>query len=378
MEIYVYGVSEKGKKICEIIFCIGGEIKAFIDMRAAEIGAVHVGNVIVPCITVDQITNPSDEQKIVIIANKSFLKSSYSLLEYGFKNVHCLFDMNDKKNYFLPNPKYFCDFNLAKPFNEYDSPYPELDKIRDDKDRIYDIKKDILDVNFRIDNQINLLCEMAKIEEPQWLFEDNTIHRYYYNNSWFGRDSAIGLYYMMRYYKPKHIVEIGSGFSTAAMLDVNEEYMNNSVCIRCIEPRIDRLNSVVKESDNIKIMECDLQEVSLSVFGQLKKNDILFIDSSHVCKPRSDVSMEIFEILPRLKSGVIIHFHDIFWPFEYPISWIEQGRVYNEIFVLRAFLMNNDAYDVLLMGNQIASLYDNRIPPKMNRCGCGSLWIRKK
>jgi len=68
-----------------------------------------------------------------------------------------------------------------------------------------------------------------------------------------------------------------------------------------------------------------VQEVSLSVFDQLDAQDILFIDSSHVAKIGSDLAIIFLRILPRLRRGVLVHFHDIFYPFSYPVSWIRDG-----------------------------------------------------
>lgn len=65
----------------------------------------------------------------------------------------------------------------------------------------------------------------------------------------------------------------------------------------------------------------------------------------------SDVNFEVFEILPRLKSGVIVHFHDICFPFEYPASWLDQGIFWNEAYLLRAFLMYNRDFSVLMYNN---------------------------
>ncbi len=79
--------------------------------------------------------------------------------------------------------------------------------------------------------------------------------------------------------------------------------------------------------------------------------DVLFIDSSHVSKMGSDVNHILFNVLPLLKSGVFIHFHDMFYPFIYPKSWTEQGRFWNETFLLRAFLQNNKDFTIQFWGN---------------------------
>lgn len=85
---------------------------------------------------------------------------------------------------------------------------------------------------------------------------------------WFGRDDARVLYAILKHFKPKNIIEIGSGFSTALMLDVNEklEYCMN---ITCIEPRPARLKSLLRQNDHVNILEQDVQEISLDTFASI-------------------------------------------------------------------------------------------------------------
>lgn len=106
----------------------------------------------------------------------------------------------------------------------------------------------------------------------------------------------------------------------------------------------------------------------------LEENDILFIDSSHVSKIGSDVNHIFFEILPRLKRGVYIHFHDIFYPFIYPKEWVYTGILFSEMYILRAFLMNNKEYSIQLFGDMLSQKHSE----KLRGCGEGSLWIRKE
>jgi hypothetical protein len=119
----------------------------------------------------------------------------------------------------------------------------------------------------------------------------------------------------LRYFKPKQIIEVGSGFSSALMLDVND--------IDFIDPYPHRLYSLLKEADAERhnVIADKVQNIDIGVFQKLKENDILFIDSSHVSKIGSDVNFLMFEVLPNIQSGVLIHFHDIFYNFEYPEYW---------------------------------------------------------
>ena len=96
-----------------------------------------------------------------------------------------------------------------------------------------------------------------------------------------------------------------------------------------------------------------VQNVKLIEFEKLEPNDLLFIDSSHISKIGSDLNYLLFEVLPSLKPGVIIHFHDILYPFEYPYEWIEKGIYWNEAYLLKAFLMHNKNYEILLFNDTV-------------------------
>lgn len=165
----------------------------------------------------------------------------------------------------------------------------------------------------------------------------------------FSLPDALMLHSMIREYKPRHIVEIGSGYSTFVMLDTIEFFMEDDCSIICIEPYPDRLFSRLRKGDRerITIYEQFVQKVSLELFQKLDAGDILFIDSSHVAKMGGDVLWEYFYILPCLKPGVLIHIHDMFYPFMYPLDWMREGRAYNEAFIVRALLMNSREYQVL-------------------------------
>ena len=186
---------------------------------------------------------------------------------------------------------------------------------------------------------------------------------------------------MIRHFKPKQIIEIGSGHTSALMLDTNERFMDQKMELTFIEPYPDRLHSLLKQEDHSQctIFEKPAQAVPASFFEKLQENDILFIDSSHVTKIGSDVNHIFFDILPSLKPGVIIHFHDIYWPFEYPLSWIEQGRAWNEAYLLRAFLQYNDNFEIIHFGQFFKSCFPEFYETTMGVSGGGgSIWIRKK
>lgn len=283
-----------------------------------------------------------------------------------------------KEHYYSPFIKDDTDYESAYPFNHYESPYPDLRDIHEKEAEIFDVPDvKVLDIDFNLQRQLELIECMTAIDLLEWSLQPNPKYRYYYENNWFRQGSANILYYMMRILKPSRIIEVGSGFSTAVMLDTNNACFQNQITINCIEPNAQRLKSLLRKEDNIKIQECYLQDIPLTFFEQLQENDILFIDSSHVSKIHSDVNYYLFEIFPRLNKGVYIHFHDMFYPFEYPKSWIFEGRAYNEMYLLRAFLMNNSKFSIQFFGEMLMKKHPDKLCDKFKIID-GSLWIRKE
>jgi len=238
-------------------------------------------------------------------------------------------------------------------------------------------------VNLNTDQQFMLLDnfkELYKTIPFSDYKQDN--FRFFYKNPAYSYMDSILLHCFIRYLQPKHIIEVGSGYSSCVILDTNEFFFKDSINCTFIEPYPQLLYSLIKPNDSSKIEVIDkcLQNIDIPVFDKLKRGDILFIDSTHVSKVGSDVNKLIFEILPRLNEGVFIHFHDIFYPFEYPLKWIEEGRAWNENYLLRAFLQYNNNFKVRLFSNQIVSLHYSWLSENMPDClknPGGSIWLEK-
>ena len=205
--------------------------------------------------------------------------------------------------------------------------------------------------------------------------------RYYSNNDQYAEGDAFTYTGILHQLKSKRIVEIGSGYSKAVVLDWMEgKGYDQKIDVTVIEPYPDRLHSLIFEDDNFTLIQKKVQEVDIDVFMTLQKNDVLFIDSSHVGKSGSDVLYELFKILPALKSGVWIHFHDCFWPFEYPEAWVKSdNRSWNELHFLRAFLTYNRAFEIKFFNHYLALNSDEwlkKMPTEVKNPG-GALWIMK-
>ncbi|NJR65857.1 MAG: class I SAM-dependent methyltransferase, partial [Leptolyngbyaceae cyanobacterium CRU_2_3] len=108
--------------------------------------------------------------------------------------------------------------------------------------------------------------------------------------------------------------------------------------------------------------------------------DILFIDSTHVAKTGSDVNYIFGEILPNLQTGVYIHIHDIFYPFEYLREWVLQGWAWNECYFLKAFLQYNQTFKIVLFNTFLEhrrpDWFRSHMPLCMKNLG-GSIWLKK-
>jgi predicted O-methyltransferase YrrM len=206
--------------------------------------------------------------------------------------------------------------------------------------------------------------------------------RYYLDNVSYGAYDAIMLYSMLREARPQRIIEVGSGFSSAAMLDLNERVLGGGVQFTFIDPDMARLRPLLREGDQgrVTLIEKRVQEVSLDVFTKLAANDVLFIDSSHVSKIGSDVNRLYFDVLPVLAPGVLIHIHDVAGDLDYPRDWLESGRAWNEQYLLRAFLMNNSAYRIELFTAWLSNQRHDFLRERMPLCargGGGQMWLRK-
>ncbi len=207
-------------------------------------------------------------------------------------------------------------------------------------------------------------------------------YQFYTQNSQYSWMDSRATFVLLRAWQPKRIIEVGSGFSSLLMADINRRFRNLECDITCIEP-YPRPFLKAGVPGITHLIEEKVQTVSLSTFDTLEAGDVLFIDSSHVSKTGSDVNYLLFEVLPRLKVGVKIHFHDIFFPHDYPKDWVlGEARSWNEQYVLRALLMYSTAFEVVY-GNLYAfhampDLVKQALAhPKGYAYGGSSLWIER-
>lgn len=247
-------------------------------------------------------------------------------------------------------------------------------------------KRDLPGIDWNVDEQLKILRAFHYNQELACLPIDPTNRlEYYYHNGWFESGDAEYLYSFIRHVKPARLIEIGSGYSTLMTLEAvkkNQAERPGYEChITCIEP----YQNPWLERLGIEVRRKRVEEVGGELFKTLKRNDILFVDSSHVIKPNGDVLYEILNILPGMAPGSFIHFHDIFSPQDYPRRiHADELRFFNEQYLLEAFLSFNAQFRILGALNFLKLRFPEEIVlrfpilgEEMSRQTPGSFWITR-
>lgn len=210
--------------------------------------------------------------------------------------------------------------------------------------------------DYRLGEQIQRLHKEILPFAAEWMFPDHETaskYEFHFNNGFFERVDAEVAYSLVRRYKPKRLIEVGSGNTTlllaAAMhRNASEGFAGEFTAIEPSPPAY--LNSGLPGLT--QLMRMRVQEAPFELFRRLAGNDILFIDSSHVVSIDSDVLYECLHILPELAPGVIVHFHDIFAPLDYPEKFVRLNLCFwGEQYLLEAFLSFNFSFKVIWSGS---------------------------
>jgi hypothetical protein len=197
-------------------------------------------------------------------------------------------------------------------------------------------------------------------------------------NGQFDGTDALAAYCMIRHFRPGTIIEVGSGYSS--LISAKAAAANGESAPICIEPFPPDflLHSVAGR----RLIQKKVQDVAIDFFSQLRSGDILFIDSSHTVRIGGDVNWLLLEVVPRLVPGVIVHLHDVFFPFDYPRQWVVgELRFWGEQYLLQAFLAFNSDFEILLCNNYLAYRYLDHFKatfPSSPWWGGGSFWMRRK
>ena len=286
-------------------------------------------------------------------------------------------------------PKYFRQLEEKgihlTPVHFY-SPIPDTRTLGDD---IWTNASAMVGVDMNAEVQLDLL-EHFKTYEPEYsrfpIEPTGRPQDFYFNNGHFWGADAIVLHCMVRHYAPDLVIEVGSGFSTRVSL--HAAIMNGNTRLVCIEPypddpiRHDVFRIDNSASNTVSLIPRRVQDIDIEFFQQLESSDILFIDTSHVSVIGGDVNYLILEVIPRLKPGVLIHLHDIFFPLQYPEHWVKDHLLFsNEQYLLQSFLGFNTSFEVLISNSYLRHTYPDRwrtaLPQPHWREG-GSFWMRRK
>ena len=269
-----------------------------------------------------------------------------------------------------------------RPPGHYYSPIPTMKEVLAQEDRIFQRPDHLVGLDINDEGQLALFTRLAPLTtDVTFNTEPQPDQRYFTNNPSYGVGDALILQAFLRHLRPARYLEVGSGWTTALALDTNDRWLDGGLRLTCIEPYPDDLNRLVRPGDDVEIIVSPVQDVDIARFTELEPGDILFIDCSHVVKTGSDAHHLITRVLPVVPTGVYIHIHDMFWPFEYPRVWIEEGRVWTEAYLLHAFLLFNQEFEIVFFNDWMAAQhYDlmvHEVPALAQGAG-GALWLRRR
>lgn len=186
--------------------------------------------------------------------------------------------------------------------------------------------------------------------------------KFYFFNDFFGPGDAEFLFNMIRHYKPRRIIEVGCGFSTLMAQYAISKNMEDDYSYQCVHFAIEPFENPWLDNIGVKLIRKKIEEIDIDFFSCLEENDLLFIDSSHTIRPQGDVCFEYLQLLGSLQPGVLVHIHDIFTPRDYPETWVlNENRLYNEQYLLEAFISYNPYYSVIGSLNHLWREYPDEL-----------------
>jgi hypothetical protein len=202
-------------------------------------------------------------------------------------------------------------------------------------------------VDLRVDAQLELLGRLRYGHElrevPLQPTDATTPH---YANPSFAAPDAQVYHSLLRHFRPRRVLEVGSGQSTrfaarALALNRSEGAEGELVAIEPYEaPELEQLGA--------RVIRRRVEELGDAAFAELAAGDVLFVDSSHVVQPGGDVTLLLLEVLPSLPAGVLVHVHDVFTPRDYPEEWRRRRWFWTEQYVVEALLTDNPRLEVVL------------------------------
>lgn len=219
-------------------------------------------------------------------------------------------------------------------------------------------------INFHESDQLDLLKEFHVYapQLPSFPTFKNDHYFFSYNNFYYSYSDTLVLFCFLNHFSPQKIIDIGGGDTTGLMVDIkNRCDCLSKMSVTAIQPNPHPVLEELHTSQSVKVLNNRVQDISLKVFEELNEGDIVFLDSTHVSKLGSDVNYIMFQVLPVLKKGVIVHVHDIYYTFEYPADYYSSGKYWNEIYLWQAFLMHNTSYKILMFNSWLEHFYSKEV-----------------
>jgi predicted O-methyltransferase YrrM len=241
-------------------------------------------------------------------------------------------------------------------------------------------------IDMNISEQLHLLSQFRYNDELLAFPINQPVHHtFYYDNHSFLAGDAEYLYNMIRHFRPRRIIEIGSGHSTLMAINAVKQNIASDASYACEHICIEPYEMPWLEKTGVKVIRQKVEDVDKKLFETLQRDDILFIDSSHIIRPQGDVLFEYLEVLPVLNPGVLVHIHDIFTPKDYLDEWIyDKHLLWNEQYLLEAFLTFNQQFRIIGALNYLMHHHYEAFAakcPVLAQQGDkepGSFWIVKK
>lgn len=263
----------------------------------------------------------------------------------------------------------------------YSSPVPDTASL---PDRLWAGPRDFAGaIDLNLDGQLEFLRRVSgwSGELADVPFEAEGRPGFFWNNSQLYRTDAAIYYAAIRELRPARVVEIGGGYST--LIAARAALANGETELVCIEPQpSEELRRGLPGL--ARLIERPVQEVDTALFSRLESGDLVFVDGSHVARVGSDVNHLVFEVVPRLAPGVVLHFHDVFTPREYPEQWIKERQIFwSEQYLLEAFLLFNREFEILCLTSYLGETHPDAVREALGLragtpAGGSSAWLRRR
>lgn len=263
--------------------------------------------------------------------------------------------------------------------------YPVLDHYHDPpvRPRLRDdaSPRDLPWLDLNVEAQLALLSQLRYGDELSTIpLDAEDVTKPFYRNAAFAPIDAQLLYSLLRFSRPRLVVEAGSGESTRFAKHALDRNVEEGAAGHLVS--IEPFEALYLEQLGVEVVRRQVEEVGPAFFDILSSGDILFIDTSHVLRPAGDVTFLLLEVVPRLAPGVLIHVHDVFTPYDYPAEWSRRRWFWGEQYVLEALLADNPRLEIVLAAAYLSREHPAAlaaacpVPATVSILSASSFWLR--